>query len=512
MNITEQFLNARKFGVPLLGIETPDQSSTFKQLVQAINGKGDKQMPVLHWDIVRGVTAGNEAGQAELNRLALDESARAELANPTAMLIRAKELKEKAVICMANAQRFFDSETVMQGIFNLRDPFKATGRMLVLLGPSLRLPIELERDVILFDEALPTDAELGVIIQSVHEFAALKPPKGAHEAQLVRAARGLAPFPAEQAVALSLDKVLGAASVPALWELKRKFVEQTRGLAMYNSGETFEDIGGIARIKRFGNLLFAGAEPPAAVIFVDEIEKSMGGAGATGVGDSSGTSQDQLGVLLSAMQDNEWSGLIAVGPPGCAKSAFAKALGNTHQVPTIKLDLGGMKGSLVGQSEQQVRAAIKIIKSVAGKSAYWVGTCNRLESLPPELRRRFTDGIWFFDLPSQEEREKIWTIMLARYGLNSVKRIDTGGIPNDDNWTGADIRNVCSIAYRLNCSLKEAATYITAVAKSDPQSIERLRKVADGSFLSASHEGVYLRAVGSYPGSTVAAQERRVSL
>jgi len=213
-------------------------------------------------------------------------------------------------------------------------------------------------------------------------------------------------------------------------------------------------------------------------------------AGSSGLGDSSGTSQDQLGVLLSAMQDNEWSGLIAVGPPGCAKSMYAKALGNTHQVPTIKLDLGAMKGSLVGQSEQQIRAAVKIIKAVAGKSAYWVATCNKLDVLPPELRRRFTDGIWFFDLPDDSERARIWNLMAKRYKIRDDQQKE---LPRDTDWTGADIRNVCSIAYRLNVTLKEAATYITPVAKSDPASIERLRKVADGSFLSATSPGVYER-------------------
>jgi hypothetical protein len=497
MKMVEQFIKARKCGVPLLGIETPDQAATIRQLVEAINGK-DKT-PVICWDIIRGLTAANEAGKLEVQRIAPDEATQAEMVNPTNMLAKAVDLKDKSVIFMYNAQRFYGNEAVVQGIWNLRDPFKASARMLVLLGPTLQLPVELERDVILLDEALPTDEELAAIIKGVHEYAGLKPAAGEEGAQLVRAARGLAPFPAEQAVAMSLEK--SGANVGRLWELKRKMIEQTKGLAMYNGGESFKDIGGIERIKRFGSLLFNGSQPPAAVIFVDEIEKAMAGSGASGAGDTSGTSQDQLGVLLSAMQDNEWSGMIAVGPPGCAKSLYAKALGNEHKVPTIKLDLGGMKGSLVGQSEQQVRAAVKIIKAVAGPSAYWVATCNSLNSLPPELRRRFTDGIWFFDLPDDAERKAIWDTLLAKYQLKDA------ALPNDESWTGADIRNVCSIAARLRCSLKEASTYITPVAKSDPQSIERLRKLADGSFLSASYQGVWTRS-----GQVVAPEGRRVSV
>lgn len=482
LKMREQFLNARKFGVPLLGIDTPDQAATMKTLIAAVNGKS--ATPVLIWDIIRGLRAGNEAGQEEAKRLMPDEAASADLINPTTMLSRATELKDRTVLFMLNAHRFFENEAVMQGIWNLRDPFKASGRMLILLGPTLKLPVELERDIIIFDEPLPTDDELAAIIKGVHDMAALKAPTDKQSEQLVRAARGLASFPAEQAVALSLTKE--GADVAQLWELKRKMVEQTRGLAMYNSGESFGDIGGIERVKQFGSRLFGGNEPPAAVIFVDEIEKSMGGA----AGDTSGTSQDQLGVLLSAMQDNEWSGLIAVGPPGCAKSLYAKALGSTHGVPTIKLDLGGMKGSLVGQSEAQVRAAVKIIKAVAGKSAYWVATCNSLNSLPPELRRRFNHGIWMFALPSVEEREMIWTVCMARYRLRENPH-EINHRPTDDRWTGADIRNTCQIAYQLRCPLLEAASYITPVAKSDPASIERLYKLADGKFLDASRQGLF---------------------
>lgn len=483
--LEQQFNSARKCGVPLLGIETPDQAATMARLIPLLNG--DKKEPALAWDIIRGVRAANDSGIAALERIAPDEASAQALMNPTEMLSQLPKLPEKTVLFMLNAHRYYENEAVAQGIWNLRDIFKASKRMLVLLAPSLSLPAELERDIIVLDEPLPTDKELGGIVERLHAYASIAQPKAEALAPIIRAARGLAAFPAEQAVAMSLSR--GGVDTGKLWALKRKMIEQTKGLQVYMGGEGFDDIGGIGQAKRFGSQLFRGAEPPAAIIFVDEIEKALAGSGS-GLGDSSGTSQDQLGVLLSSMQDNEWSGLIAVGPPGCAKSLYAKALGNTHAVPTLKLDLGSLKGSLVGKSEQQVRAAVKIIQSVAGKSAYWVATCNKLDVLPPELRRRFTDGIWFFDLPDAEERAAIWEIQMKHYGLQGTDR------PNSENWTGADIRNVCSIAYRLNLPLAEAAQYITPVAKSDPQSIEKLRALADGRFLHSSQVGVYRRNAG----------------
>ena len=483
--LRSQFMSARRFGVPLIGIESPDMAATITFCAKAMDDNGSTP-PIFSWDIVNGLKWLNKAGETAMNRLNISapDALAEQTINPLEMLVFLGRVEERSCIFMMNAHRFYDGEGVVQAIWNLRDKFKASKRTLVLLGPAISLPAELEKDVLVFDEPLPDDAYLGGIADSLYALIpnTVKFPKVMRE-QTVKAARGLSAFGAEQAIALSLTKT--GIDTDTLWEHKRKMIEQTKGLRVYQGGETFDDIGGIERVKEFGRLLFAGTEPPAAIIWVDEIEKAM--AGSTGIGcDTSGTSQDQLGQLLTEMQNNEWSGMILPGPPGTAKSLYAKALGVTHGVPCIQLDLGAMKGSLVGQSEQQVRAAMKVIKAVAGKNAHWVATCNRMEALPPELRRRFTDGVYFFDLPDEAERASIWTIMRKKY------KITDGQIqPEDFNYTGADIRNVCAIAYRLKITLKKAAGYITPVAKSDPASIERLRKLAHGSFLSSSKEGLY---------------------
>jgi hypothetical protein len=482
--LEQQFLQARKFGVPLLGIETPDMAATIETCTQAL--RNGSTPPVLAWDSVTGLRPRNKEAEATLTKKNLQniDALKERTLNLVEMLEFILGLDSGTCVFVLNAQAHYDHPVIAQAIWNLRDRFKSTRRTLVLLGPTLHLPLELERDILIFDEPLPDELQLGKIADDLYALigTTTKFPKAMRE-DTIRAARGLSAFGAEQAIALSLAKT--GIDTQQLWAHKRKMVEQTKGLHVHMGGETFDDIGGIAQIKEFGRMLFAGKEPPALIVWIDEIEKAMAGSSGA-VADSSGTSQDQLGQLLTEMQNNEWSGMILPGPPGCAKSLFAKALGTTHSVPCIQLDLGAMKGSLVGQSEQQIRAAMKIIRAVAGKHAYWVATCNRMESLPPELRRRFTDGVWFFDTPDAQERASIWTIMRKKFQIASQ---DVA--PADDCYTGADIRNVCAIAYRLKIPLKKAATYITPVVKADPQSIERLRKLAHQAFLSASHEGLY---------------------
>lgn len=483
-NLIDQFKAARRAGTPLVAIETPDPAATMTAIIQGMNGKNP---PFLRWDIVLGLQPVNEPGSKQLGRLGAKDDIAMRSTNPTEMCAMLAKLEGEAIVFMQNAHRYVDNDGAAQAIWNLRDIFKGKLNTLVMLAPAITLPRELERDVIVLDEPLPDDEQLGAIADTVHKSAAsaltdLKPMTAEHRKNVVRAARGLSAFSAEQAIYMSVTKT--GIDLKELWERKRKMIEQTKGLQVYMGGESFDDIGGISRVKEFAKLLFKGQEPPTAVIWIDEIEKAMAGTGP--VGDTSGTSQDQLGVLLNAMNDNEWAGQIAIGPPGCAKSLYAKSLATSHGVPCLKLDLGAMKGSLVGQSEAQIRAAIKIILAVAGKGAYWIATCNQLDSLKPELRRRFTDGVWYFDLPDESERDAIWTLLRERFNIPKAHKK-----PDDYNWTGADIRNVCSIAYRLKTTLEEAATYITPVAKSDPKSIERLRTLADNSFLSASKAGVY---------------------
>lgn len=494
-SLSEKFKHARSRGVPLLGIETPDPQATIDTCVQAISN--GTTPPVFIWDAVGGMRWGNPAGEAAAMRIfrnapdARQQMAEASI-NPVEALLFAAKLDAGSCVFFIHAQTYIDQPACATAIWLLRDCFKASKRTLVLLGPTLHLPAELANDVMLFDEPLPDDIAIGNIADALYSLTGntTKFPRIMRE-NTIRAARGLSAFSAEQAIALSLNKQ--GVDTDALWSSKRKMIEATKGLRVYAGSETFSDIGGLHHIKEFSKLLFHGNSPPSCVVWIDELEKAMAGSSGP-VADSSGTSQDQLGQILCSMQNNSWAGMILPGPPGTAKSLFAKALGATHGIPCIQLDLGAMKGSLVGQSEQQIRQALKVILAVAGKNAYFIATCNRMENLPPELRRRFTDSVWFFALPSVDERQQIWKIMLKQF------KIDTNqDFPNDDRWTGADIRNACSLAYRLKCSLIKATEFITPVAQVDPQSIERLYKAADNRWLSASHPGLFKMSIDEQP-------------
>src|SRR6185436_7630420 len=113
--------------------------------------------------------------------------------------------------------------------------------------------------------------------------------------------------------------------------------------------------------------LFSGPRRPRVVVRWDEIEKSVSSAAAGAVADNTGVSQDALKVLLTTMQDNNWIGAILVGPPGTGKTLASVCTGNTFQVRSMVGDLGAARASLVGQSEQRIRAMMDIIRAVGGQ-------------------------------------------------------------------------------------------------------------------------------------------------
>ncbi len=177
--------------------------------------------------------------------------------------------------------------------------------------------------------------------------------------------------------------------------------------------------------------------------------------------------------------------MLLLGAPGSGKSACAKALGNETGRPTLMLDVGSLMGSLIGQTEERTRQALRIADAMApcvimidelekalsgvgstgdsGVSSRMFGTlltylsdhesdvfivasANDISKLPPELSRaeRF-DAVFFLDLPGHDERRTIWRMYIRKFGLDPDQRI-----PQDRDWVGAEIRSCCRLAALLD--------------------------------------------------------------
>lgn len=497
-SFVNSFLAARNVSTPLVAVRTPDPASAMRAISEAVEKVSEKSgavAPLACWDVMRGLVGMNPPGKRAVTEAVTSGETTALSLKPSDALEFAEGLAEDTVLFFINGHRFYEDAVVVQGIWNLRDPFKAQGKMLVLLTtPGAALPAELASDVLVLDEPLPSLADLERIVLDTFTAAGLEPPVAATVTKATDALIGLAAFPAEQALAMSLSQK--GLDTTGLWERKRKLIEQTPGLSIWRGGDSFDQIGGADNIKQFLTAVLNGIDPPRVVVFIDEIEKAFAGTGT----DLSGVKTELTGTMLTWMQDREADGCLFLGPPGCAKSAVGKAAGNLAGVLTIAFDFAAMQNSLIGASGERLRAALNIVDAISQGRALFIATCNSIGSLPPELRRRFKLGTFFFDLPTAEERALIWKIYRSKYGVAAE-------LPEDDGWTGAEIRECCQKAYRLKVSLKEAASYIVPVARSAAEQIRTLRQQASGKYISASAAGVYQYEEPT--GSTIVGPARR---
>lgn len=499
------FKAVRRTSTPLVLIETADPASSMGIIGQIVdewntNKEEKEQAPIFSWDIIRCCTGVNAAAQrwakevknppSYLNMTPMELDS---IGNPVELMAAVVKFPKNSLIFMHNIQLFWSEQNgaVIQAIWNLRDIFKLDGRTLVMLSDEgARLPKEIEHDVLKMDEPLPDASSLSAMVNTLYTSGGMDAPTAEIVGQAVDALMGLGMFTAEQAAALSLKR--SGLQIDKLWDRKIQMIEQTPGLSVHRGGESLEDVGGLENIKNYLAKLMTGKRAPNVVLFIDEIEKAIGSSQ-----DTSGTSQEMMGTQLSYMEDSDVTGILALGPPGSGKSLMAKVAASLGNALVVKFDLSGMKDSYVGSSGKNLRKALKMVDAIGNGKVMCIATCNSIAALPVELRRRFNFGTFFFDLPTKEERDAIWKIFFKKYEMPLASLVRNK--PEDDGWTGAEIRNCCKVSDALGVSLKDAAQYIVPVSKSAGPQIQALRESASGRYISASHPGVFTCEISEQP-------------
>lgn len=173
-------------------------------------------------------------------------------------------------------------------------------------------------------------------------------------------------------------------------------------------------------------------------------------------------------------------GIAVVGVPGTGKSLVAKAIASVMQVPLLRLDFGRVFSKFIGDSEQRMRSALKMVESmghlvlfadeidkglggigggggdggtssrVLGAFLTWlqetkskvfvIVTANRIEGLPPELfRKGRMDEVFSVGLPGAQDREEVLAVHLRKRGrdidnfseeeLDEFKTVSQGRVP-----------------------------------------------------------------------------------
>lgn len=179
-------------------------------------------------------------------------------------------------------------------------------------------------------------------------------------------------------------------------------------------------------------------------------------------------------------------GVLLVGMPGCGKSLAAKASARLFNAPLLRLDIGRLLGKYVGESEQNMRLALKMAESISpcilwideiekafsgidqsggasditkrlfGHFLTWlqekentvfvVATANDISTFPPEfLRKGRFDEVFFVDFPNEEERKQIFEIHLAKRGQDTSQLNIDKLAKSTNGYCGADIEEVVKL-------------------------------------------------------------------
>ena len=216
-------------------------------------------------------------------------------------------------------------------------------------------------------------------------------------------------------------------------------------------------------------------------------------------------------------------GVLLTGVPGCGKSLCSKATASIFNIPLYRLDLATVQGQYVGQSEQQLKAALdtaeyvspcvlwideiekglkdsssgNVTSKMIGQFLFWLQECkkpvfvvasaNSVEQLPPELIRkgRF-DEIFFVDLPNEKERAKLIALYAQKYLQVEVsEQLLAHLVKITEGFASADIEaTMRGIAYKLiankDISLTEQLVVdelskVVSLSKTNPEKIQAIR-------------------------------------
>lgn len=400
-----------------------------------------------------------------------------------------KSVANASILVLKNFHRFLPNPEVVQTLANVVVRGKQVGKHIVILAPTVALQPEIEKLFTVINHDLPTVDELRDICTRLIESNDVAGVDAEKIDRAVDAARGLTRLEAENAFALSLTKK-GDLVPEIIWDLKAKTLSKTGNLSLYSGDASFENLGGLESLKNF---------------CVRALRKQ-------------GADDQKLRP----------KGVLLLSPPGCGKSQFSKALGNEVGRPTVVLDFGSLMGKFVGESEGNMRRALQQVDAMApcilfvdeiekglagvgssgqtdsGVSArlfgtlltwlndhtsdvFFIGTCNDASKIPaPFARAERFDGVFFVDLPTEEQRAQIWQIYMKEYEIDQTMQI-----PDDTNWTGAEIKACCRLAALLEVTLLEASQNVVPIAVTSSEDVVNLRSWASGRCLSAGSPGIY---------------------
>ena len=378
--------------------------------------------------------------------------------------------------------------------------FSKTGSTIVLIDSDDKLPEVIKSYARPFEISYPGEKELEEIIRETLQRLHRKKPveigitrKGLEI--IIKNLRGLNRRQAEQIISdtIAANQRFDDDDINVVLASKRRMIQRGGLLEYIQTPHDLGEIGGMSRLKQWL-----------------ELRKNAFTAQA-----------EKFGITAPR-------GVLMLGVQGAGKSLCAKAIATAWHQPLLRMDPGALYASYIGQSERNLREALKqtelmapvilwideiekAFASAASRSAdgglsqrmfgtlltwlqehsqpvFVVATANDIEALPPELLRkgRF-DEIFFIDLPKKEVRKEIFAIHLKKRNRDPEKINLDSLAEASEGYSGSEIEQaVVSGLYKAFSEKSELDTekILNALCASPPLSVtmaERIRSLLDWS-------------------------------
>lgn len=475
---------------PIIAIVSHEETRVLKSIkAMAANGKTERK--VAEWAVTKGLTG--------LDGLVEPD----ETKDPIAMLMAvesfAGQLEKPVLFVVKDINGWLNDPVAIRQIRDVAAALEKTPHSMIFLSPTFTVPGDLEKTIVIIDWPLPDQAELEAILSKVtHSLPSyVKVTINGGREKVVKSLMGLTAFEAE-GVILNAVAATGSLSddvINLIVKEKAQIIRKSGVLEFYDTSLTPADVGGLRNLKEYAEVKLSTYSDKAKEFGIDPAR----------------------GVLL-------------VGVPGTGKSLTAKAIAG-GKMPLLRLDVGALMGSLVGQSESNMRNALKVAEAIspcvlwldeiekglggvsggesdggttkrvfgtfltwmAEKTAmvYVIATANDIRALPAELFRagRF-DDIFFVDLPNYQDRMQILGVHLHKRGrtaenikadhLKEIIKVTWGmtGAEIEKTVTGAIERAFFEGRDLTGNDLIEAAKKVIPISKTMKDQIATLRSWA----------------------------------
>jgi SpoVK/Ycf46/Vps4 family AAA+-type ATPase len=389
----------------LIVLVTPEEERALEMVKETCERAG---RPCLAWDAADGfqVLSGKDT----------PPSAR----DPLTALEQVDKMRGNGLFVLKDFHEFWNDARIKRKLRNVAQRLKLTKKSIAVTTPSSKIPEELKDETVIVPFPAPQAAELEDVLNRLTQTPEVRVKlTRLGRDKLVQAAVGLTASQAQRVFARAIvrDGVLDDQDIDLVTEEKKQVIRESEALEFYAATETPDDVGGLDVLKKWLRLR----------------ERAF--------------TQEARAYGLPAPK-----GIALIGIPGTGKSLTAKMVGGLWRLPLMRLDVGALFGSLVGESEERTRRALRLAEMVApcivwidemekglahggldsgtstrvfGTILTWmqektapcfvVATANDISSLPPELLRkgRF-DEVFFLDLPTLDERGEIFAVHLRK--------------------------------------------------------------------------------------------------